>query len=245
MYSSVILRIILEGSSSDYEQSVVVMFDLVQERDMGSRIAPRTMVYVITHGVTDDSGGLSEMGKNQVVDLARSRVVARVTMVYSSSAKDTSTTAKILSKEFGARTTTKDCLGEVKLGKGSLDTEELAEILHEMWKDTDYQPENGESLMEARHRLADCVSGFSGKHKGDSIAIVTHTMVATLFHTLVKGGDPSVNEWLEMGHASCAAYEYAKGGWTLVLPPDNSYLTEMTVVRDVLPSEVIETLTSD
>ena len=131
------------------------MFDLIQERDTGSRLAPRTMVYVITHGVTDESGGLSEAGKNQVVDLARSRVVAGVTMVYSSSAKDTSTTAKILSKEFGAKTNTKDCLGEVKLGKGTLGTEELARVLCEMWKDTDYQPEKGESLMEARHRLAE------------------------------------------------------------------------------------------
>jgi probable phosphoglycerate mutase len=221
------------------------MFDLIQERDTGSRLAPRTMVYVITHGVTDESGGLSEVGKNQVVDLARSRVVAGVTMVYSSSAKDTSTTAKILSKEFGAKTNTKDCLGEVKVGKGTLSTEKLAKVLQEMWKDTDYQPEKGESLMNARHRLAECVSGFSGKHKGDSIAIVAHTMLATLFHTLVKGGDPSVDEWLKMGHASCAAYEYAKGGWTLVMPPDSSYLTEMTAVRDVLPPEVTKALTSE
>jgi broad specificity phosphatase PhoE len=221
------------------------MFDLVQERDMGSRLAPRTMVYVITHGVADESGDLSEVGKNQVVDLARSRVVAGVTMIYSSSAKDTSTTAKILSKEFGAKTNTKDCLGEVKIGKGRQSTDELAKVLNEMWKDTDYQPEKGESLMEARHRLAECVTGFSGKHKGDSIAIVTHTMLATLFHTLVKGGDPTVEEWLNMGHASCAAYEYAKGGWTLVMPPDNSYLTEMTAVQDVLPLEVTQALTSD
>ena len=145
------------------------MFDLVQERDMGSRLAPRTMVYVITHGVTDESGDLSEVGKNQVVDLARSRVVAGITMIYSSSAKDTSSTAKILSKEFGAKTSTKDCLSDVRVGKGTLSAEELAKVLPEMWKDTDYQPEKGESLIEARHRLAECVSGFSGKHKGDSI----------------------------------------------------------------------------
>jgi len=48
--------------------------------------------------VTEESGGLSEAGKNQVVDLARSRLVAGVTMIYSSSAKDTVATAKILGK---------------------------------------------------------------------------------------------------------------------------------------------------
>lgn len=221
------------------------MFDLIQERDTGAKMAPRTMVYVITHGVTDETGVLSEVGKNQVVDLARSRVVAGVTMIYSSSAKDTATTAKILSKEFGAKTKTRDCLDEVKVGKGASRIDELARTLNEMWKDTDYRPEKGESLMDARHRLAECVSEFSGKHKGDSIAIVAHTMLATLFHTLVKGGDPTVEEWLKMGHASCAAYEYAKGGWTMVMPPDNSYLTEMTAVRDGLPPEVTEALTSD
>ncbi len=221
------------------------MFDLIQERDMGSKLAPRTMVYVITHGVTDESGYLSEVGKNQVVDLARSRVVAGVTMIYTSSAKGTSATAKILSKEFGAKTTTKDCLDEVNMGRGRLSTEEFAKVIREMWKDTYYQPENGESIMDARHRLAECVSGFSGKHSGDSIAIVTHTILATLFHTLVKGGDPTVEEWLRMGHASCATYEYAKGGWTMVMPPDNSYLTEMTTVEDALAPEVSEALTSD
>lgn len=221
------------------------MFDLIQERDLSARLAPRTMVYVITSGVADESDGLSEVGRNQVVDLARSRVVAGVTMVYSSSAKDTAQTAKILSKEFGAKTSTRDCLKEVETGKSRLSTEELTMILPEMWKDTDYQPEKGESLMDARHRLASCVSEFSAKHSGDSIAIVTHTMLATLFHTLVKGGDPTVEEWLAMGHASCAAYEYAKGGWTLVMPPDNSFLTQITVVRDILPPEVVEALTSD
>jgi len=221
------------------------MFDLIQERDTDTRLAPRTMVYVITHGVTEESGGLSEVGKNQVVDLARSRVVAGVTRIYSSSTRNTEATAKILSKEYGAKAIKKDCLEEVKLGKGRLSAEELARILPKMWKDTDFQPEHGESLMDARHRLAECVSKFSAKHSGDSIVIVTHAMLATLFHTLVKGGDPTVEEWLTMGHASCAAYEYAKGGWTLVMPPDNSYLTEMTAVRDVLPPEVIEALTSD
>ncbi len=221
------------------------MFDLVQERDVGKRLSPHTMIYVVTHGVTSPSGGLSNIGKNQIIDLARSRVATGVTSIYSSPAKDTGATAKLLGKEFGAKVKTKDCLEEVKTGKGTLSAEEMVQVLPEMWRDVHHQPKDGESLMEARHRLGECVSEFAGKHRGESIAIVTHTILATLFHTLVKGGDPSSKDWLEMGYASCAAYEYAKGGWSLVMPPDNSFLTQATVVRETLPTNLIDALKQD
>ncbi|MFW9799564.1 MAG: histidine phosphatase family protein [Candidatus Thorarchaeota archaeon] len=218
------------------------MFDLVQERDVGRKLAPHTMIYVITHGVTSAIGGLTDTGKNQVVELARSRVVSGVTSIYSSPAKDAQATAKILGKEFRAKVKTKECLEEVRTGRRTLSTDEMAQVLPEMWRNVDHRPRNGESLMEARHRLAKCVGEFAGKHRGESIAIVTHTIMATLFHTLVKGGNPSIKEWMEMGYASCAAYEYSKGGWSLVMSPDNSFLTEATVVRETLPSEVIDGL---
>ncbi|MFQ5834077.1 MAG: histidine phosphatase family protein [Candidatus Thorarchaeota archaeon] len=221
------------------------MFDLVQERNVGERLSPHTMVYVVTHGVTSATGGLSDAGENQIIELARSRVATGVTSVYSSPAKDTEATAKILGKEFGAKVKTKDCLEEVRTGKGTLNDEEMVQVLPEMWRNVDHRPKNGESLMEARHRLAECVSEFAGRHRGESIAIVTHTILATLFHTLVKGGNPSSKDWLEMGYASCAAYEYAKGGWSLVMPPDNSFLTEATIVKDTLPADVIDALKQD
>ena len=63
------------------------MFEYVQEREMGSRLEPRTLIYVITSGEVshDDPSKLSERGKNQILELASSRLVAGVRKIYSSS----------------------------------------------------------------------------------------------------------------------------------------------------------------
>ncbi|MFW9888320.1 MAG: histidine phosphatase family protein [Candidatus Thorarchaeota archaeon] len=220
------------------------MFDLIQEGEIGPGLGPRTMVYVITNGETEVNriDRLTSRGKNQVVELARSRVAAGIQIIYSASDGASRDTAKILSDEFNVETKKKDCFEDVNLGKGTLNAQILAETLPDLWNDIDYVPEKGESLMMARGRLADCVRGLIGRHRGNSIAIVLSTMMTILFHTLVVGGDPNLDDWLETGHASCAAYEYAKDGWTLIMPPDNSFLIEGNTVRDTLPDEVKDAL---
>ncbi|MFX1262090.1 MAG: histidine phosphatase family protein [Promethearchaeota archaeon] len=220
------------------------MFDLVQEGDIGPSLAPRTMVYVITSGETDVNrlDRLTARGKNQVVELARSRVATGIQIIYSASNGAARETAKILSDEFQVDAKKKDCFEDIKLGKGSLNAQILAETLPDLWNDVDHVPETGESLMMARHRLADCIRGLIGRHRGNSIAIILSTTMTILFHTLVVGGDPNLDDWLETGHASCAAYEYTKDGWTLIMPPDNSFLVEGNTVRDTLPDEVKDAL---
>ena len=130
------------------------MFDLIQERDLGKPLALRTMVYVITHGESnpDNPEKLSERGKNQVDELVRSRVAVGVRKVYSSSQKVVMATAGILRREFNALIEVKDCFTPVDFGKKG----ELAELLPTMWRDPDYSSKNGESLLQARHRLSQC-----------------------------------------------------------------------------------------
>jgi len=220
------------------------MFDLIQEGDIGAGLAPRTMVYVIANGETevDKIDRLTTRGKNQVMELARSRVATGIQIIYSASNGAARETAKILSDEFKVDAKKKDCFDDIKLGNGNLNAQVLAETLPDLWNDVDYIPEKGESLMMARRRLADCVRGLIGRHRGNSIAIVLSTTMTILFHTLVVGGDPNLDDWLETGHASCAAYEYAKDGWTLIMPPDNSFLIDGNSVRDALPDEVKDVL---
>ncbi|MHA2021414.1 MAG: histidine phosphatase family protein [Candidatus Thorarchaeota archaeon] len=220
------------------------MFDLIQEGETGPGLAARTMVYVITNGETDVDklSSLTERGKNQVVELARSRVATGIQVIYSATNDATTETAKILGDEFKVDAKKKDCFHDVKVGKGNPNAQLLAKTLPDLWNDIDHVPDKGESLMMARRRLADCIRGLIGRHRGNSIAIILSTMMSNLFHTLVRGGDPNLDDWLETGHASCAAYEYAKDGWTLVMPPDNSFLIEGNIVRDTLPPEVKDAL---
>ncbi|MHA2193843.1 MAG: histidine phosphatase family protein [Candidatus Thorarchaeota archaeon] len=220
------------------------MFDLVQEGDIGPGLAARTMVYVITNGETDVEklDRLTDLGKNQVVELARSRVATGLQVIYYASNDVTTETAKILSDEFKIEAKKKDCFHDVTVGKGNPNAEQLAKTLPDLWNDVDFAPNKGESLMMARRRLADCVRGLIGRHRGNSIALILSTTMSVLFYTLVRGGEPNLDEWLETGHASCAAYEYAKDGWTLVMPPDNSFLVDGNTVRDTLPDEVKDSL---
>jgi broad specificity phosphatase PhoE len=220
------------------------MFDLIQEGDMGPGLAARTMVYVIANGETDVDNvrSLTDRGRNQVVELARSRVATGVQVIYSALDEISKETAEILGAEFKVEVKEKDCFHDIKLGKKNPDAQFLATTLPDLWNDIDFVPDKGESLMVARRRLAECIGGLIGRHRGNSIAIVLSTTMSLLFYTLVMGGDPNIDDWLETGHASCSTYEYAKDGWSLVMPPDNSFLIDGNTVRDALPDEVKDAL---
>ncbi|MHA1955770.1 MAG: histidine phosphatase family protein [Candidatus Thorarchaeota archaeon] len=155
------------------------IFDLVQERDL-SRTLSRTMVYVIVHGEQDqiDPNKLSVKGRNQVTDLARSRVAIGVRKVYSSPMKASKETAKILANEFEASVDAKDCLTEIVLTKENIDLETQKEILPLIWQDPGYKPKGGESLKKAQTRFGNCMNAVGARHVGDSIAVVAHPIVS-------------------------------------------------------------------
>jgi broad specificity phosphatase PhoE len=209
------------------------MFEYVQERETSSGLTPRTMVYVITTGEPDskDSDKLSERGENQVLEIALSRVVGGVRRIYSSKSKIATATSKILAEEFKTKVQKIDCLDDVVLGK----KEEVQENLKKMWKDENYVPPNGEALSFARERIGYCLNELAIKHKDDVFAVVTHPLIGFLFYTLVTAAPLDIDAWLASGHASCASYEYARKGWSEVLPPDNSYLSDPTTVADSFP----------
>ncbi|MGY5875636.1 MAG: histidine phosphatase family protein [Candidatus Thorarchaeota archaeon] len=218
------------------------MFDLIQERDVGSELAPRTIFYILTHGEVEkeNQDELSERGQGQVMELAHSRIVPGVTRIYSSPGKVALQTAGILRKVFETSVDVRDCLEDVKLGKGKMKIQELAEVLSLFWDDPDADIKHGESLNELKHRFGDCLNNIASRHPNDSVVIVTHPMNSALLISLVMGGPVQVEDWLNMGHCSCASYEYSRKSWTLVMPPDDSFLTDPVTVVDSLPEDIRE-----
>jgi hypothetical protein len=63
-----------------------------------------------------------------------------------------------------------------------------------------------------------------------------------LFYSLVVGGDVQAKQWLDSGFASCGTYEYSTDGWSLVMPPDDSFLPNPVSVREVLPADIVSKL---
>ncbi|TFG34312.1 hypothetical protein EU527_04170 [Candidatus Thorarchaeota archaeon] len=218
------------------------MFEYVQEREHATKLEPRTMIYIITIGEIDieNPGKISDRGKNQVQELAYSRLVAGVSKIYSSPANEAIETSDILKKEFYCKVEQKNCLEEFKLGFSWKDVNKLRDTLPLVWEDEDYKPDDGESIVEARSRIRDCMNGIGLRHQGDSVAIVTHPIIANLFHSLVTGTPSNLHDWLMSGFASCASYEHTKLGWTLAMPPENSYLTNPSTISDILPDDLFE-----
>jgi broad specificity phosphatase PhoE len=198
------------------------------------------MVYVITHGESnpDNPEKLSERGKNHVDELVRSRVAVGVRKVYSSSQKVVMATAGILRREFDAIVEVKDCFSPVDFGKKAV----IGDILPKMWQDPEFSPKNGESFLQARHRFSQCMNHIGKKHPGDSVAIVTDPLSSTLIQWLVSGGGLKLEDFLNMGHAACAAYEYSKDGWVLAMPSDDSFLSDPCSVQDIISEELKESL---
>lgn len=218
------------------------MFEYVQEREMGARLEPRTLIYVITSGevMNDGSGKLSERGKNQIKELSNSRLVAGVRKIYTSTTSYDFETAKMLSNEFNVRVDKKGCLDAFKLGFSWTDSDQLREMLPALWNDPDYQIGKGESLEAAKERFGTCMNDIGARHPDDSVAVVCDTIQSYLFHSLVTAAPLNMDAWLMTGFASCATYEYAKTGWTLVMPPENSFLSDPTCVSDWLPENLFD-----
>jgi broad specificity phosphatase PhoE len=212
------------------------MFEYVQEREVGKRLEPKTMVYVITVGEGEgfNSQKLSERGENQLFELARSRVASGVRILYSATDKLAMKSADVLAKEFEAKVEKSSCLESMKFIFETDDLEKLKESLMKMWKDEDFVPERGESLAQARERFGTCMGGIVSKHLDDVVAVMVDPLLAILFYSHVTATPLDISEWQSMGYASCATYEFSRG-WSVIIPPDNSYLSDPTTVGDTLP----------
>lgn len=212
------------------------MFEMIQERDYGGDMS-RTIVYVILHGDSEKEKPrrLTEQGKEQIKELSRSRIVAAPARIYTSSSKACKETADILAKELMSKTEEKGCLAELNLAQKDPDEDYLRDVLPRIWKDQTYAPPSGESIFDAQQRFATCVHSIARAHPENSVAIIAEPLVFALFYRIVVGGETQVEDWLYSGFASCATYEYSKNGWALIMPPENSFLSQPTDVASSLP----------
>ncbi|MBN2228251.1 MAG: histidine phosphatase family protein [Candidatus Thorarchaeota archaeon] len=215
------------------------MFEIIQEPDYDGSIS-RIMMHMVVPGEPDpnEKDGLSERGKNQIFELARSRLLAGPSKIYAPNSKECVTSAEILAKELYSSTTKMDCLHEIDLGTKETDEEYLRTEMTNLWNDLNYEPKNGESLRNAQIRISSCIDRITRMHPESTIGVVLPPIVAVLFHNIVVGGILLMEDWLHLGFASCATYEYSKNGWALVMPPESSFLSDASKVIDILPPGV-------
>ncbi|MHA1770554.1 MAG: histidine phosphatase family protein [Candidatus Thorarchaeota archaeon] len=217
------------------------MFDLIQERDEGPIMGSRTTIYIVIPAETSNRV-LTERGVGQLDDLVHSRMITSTSRVYSPSSSNEILTAEHLANEFGVKVEKVDELREVAYEANGGSNEEIAETIRAMWNNPEFVPHRGESFEQAENRIAEAMNKIVSKHRNDSITVVLPPMIGTFFVSLVTGGVPSIEQWLALGHASCAMFEYQRSSWSLVFPLDNSYLSDPSTVQDSLPEEIVRLL---
>jgi broad specificity phosphatase PhoE len=192
------------------------------------------MVYVIAVGECDgfNSEKLTERGENQLFEMARSRVASGMRIIYTASDKLATSSANLLAKEFESKTKKTICLDAAQFDTSNLDS--LKETLQKMWQDEEFIPDGGKSFAELKERFGSCMGEIVAKHQDDIVAVVVDPLMAVLFHSHVTATPLDISEWHSFGFASCATYEYSRG-WSVVMPPDNSYLSDPTTVSDIMP----------
>ncbi|TFG14188.1 hypothetical protein EU537_04510 [Candidatus Thorarchaeota archaeon] len=213
------------------------MFEMVQEPGIEQTMS-KTIVYVVNTAEPNPEGeALTDRGKEQSHELFRSRLITGPESIYSGISGPVMQTADIVSSDFGIPSIMVECLSNANLGKSDGSLEDKKRKILEMWDDLDRSPENGESMREIQSILSNCVNELAVNHSGQSIVVVCESIPFILFYRLVVGGVPTKDEWLNLGYCSCASYEYSNNGWALLLPPDNTYLSEPSTVSDVFSSE--------
>ncbi len=212
------------------------MFELV-DNEMPAEIRwTRTLVRFVVHGEPTSKGtALSERGRLQVEELARSRLITSANVIISSKEEVSHVTAEILSRELGSTIETMSCLEDVHSLRQP-DKTSFEEVVR-FWSNKRESDSEGESLKEVMERLMRCIASAVGRYRGGMLVIVLSPALFVIVLHLVNGGRPSMNEWLETGFATCATCEYTRHGWHMVMSPENSFLTESTTVMDMIPPE--------
>lgn len=189
----------------------------------------------------DKNTPIDEIGEQQAITLARR--LARefqVTALYVSPYKRALQTASAIKNELKLEIIQDDDLVELGFGKlGDLSFEEIAAYdpdLHARLKkfvlappDTTLQRPaipGGEPLNAVRDRVLRFTKRITEKHKGQTVAVVTHGGLIRIAMTVFGGGDLSKRIVYWADNASITIVDFFNGNPTFRLFNDKSHLKE-------------------
>ncbi len=150
----------------------------------------QNIVYGIRHGEADHTvqniiacddavfeSHLTPLGREQIRASAEKLKDKKIVAIYCSPFARTRETAEIIQSRCGAPIHYDERLGEVNLGVfNNKDPKEYQGILGDKSADEAYAfvPEGGESRIQVMKRVIECMDEIRGKHKGESVVIVSH-----------------------------------------------------------------------
>lgn len=173
-----------------------------------------TRLVLVRHGETDwnvegryqgqADPPLNAKGLAQAAQVAQELKGVGIDVIYSSPLKRAWQTAEIIARELGVPLYPEPRLMEIHQGdwQGRLRAEIAAKYpelfrrwLTEPWRVT---PPGGESLQQVQRRVYEAVHEILRRHRGQTVALVTHRIPIALLKVRYQGLDPDAVRMLEL-----------------------------------------------
>lgn len=155
-----------------------------------------TTLYIVRHGQTEwnvhhrmqghQDSPLTELGKKQAQWLGEALRSDHLDVIYSSSSPRAYHTADLIREDRKIAIHERDDLKEINLGIWEGRTQDevkatFAEQFDHFWHNpADFQVENSETFEQVKERAISLLNEILRRHEGQSILIVTHTVVVKL-----------------------------------------------------------------
>jgi len=175
------------------------------------------LLYLIRHarvqmmGSAPQRWSLSEKGRREAGVLARQDFWREVEHIFSSPALKSQQTAEPAARRWGIPLAVMDCLHELRRPQIVHDYEQvIARVLAE--------PETSvaglEPAVRAAERITRCIKELVATHPGQTVAVVSHGLVLTLFLAQLENRWPTVDEWLAVPFAGLTILDTVE--WRLI-----------------------------
>jgi len=157
-----------------------------------------TQLYLIRHAHTQMTGdvadrwSLSEKGRREAGILARQDFWRKVTMVLSSPEPKARQTARPAVRRWGIPFKVADCLHELRRPRL---IRNYQQVIARFFSNPEQSIAGMETASQAAERITRCLKELVAAHPGQTMAVVSHGLVLTLFLAQLDNRWPTVSEW--------------------------------------------------
>lgn len=174
-----------------------------------------TTVVLVRHGeivrpkdTSDfDPAPLTPRGRDQLLALASHWPADPPSALYSSPLRRAMESAEVLSDRFRLPIIVRPCLREWTADTTGIPQAEYVALEARAWEDLTYVPPSGESLEMASRRARTCIEGIARAHEDDTIAILGHGTLFSLFTSAIAHRRPTAAYKGSIGFAHAAVLQ--------------------------------------
>jgi broad specificity phosphatase PhoE len=153
---------------------------------------------------------ISDQGRAQVHALTEAPFWKNVVAIYSSNQAKAIEPARTIGQHYGIPVTSMPGLAEVQRGTEIYhSTGDYNTILSKFFSSPDFSVQGWEQAASALTRFQQAISEILANHPAQSVAIVSHGTILTLYTAMLQGQSPTLQRWKGIDFASVGAVDIA------------------------------------